>query len=68
MELTAGRRSQSGGQKMQKRKAFVVIGINTAFSSKRRRDSIRETWLPRGTLLGKSTIFVLLPTTTTACM
>ncbi|ESW03315.1 hypothetical protein PHAVU_011G003800 [Phaseolus vulgaris] len=51
MELTAGRRSQSGGQHMRKnnvQKAFVVIGINTAFSSKRRRDSIRETWLPKG--------------------
>jgi len=54
MELTAGRRSQSGGQHMRKhnvQKAFVVIGINTAFSSKRRRDSIRETWLPKGALL-----------------
>lgn len=54
MELTASRRSQSGGKQMRKlnvQKAFVVIGINTAFSSKRRRDSIRETWLPRGTLL-----------------
>ena len=29
-------------------KAFVVIGINTAFSSKKRRDSLRETWMPRG--------------------
>ncbi|KAL4586625.1 hypothetical protein LXL04_011265 [Taraxacum kok-saghyz] len=29
-------------------KAFMVIGINTAFSSRRRRDSIRETWMPRG--------------------
>ncbi|KAK1668689.1 hypothetical protein QYE76_056848 [Lolium multiflorum] len=29
-------------------KAFVVIGINTAFSSKKRRDSLRETWVPTG--------------------
>ncbi|GJM92391.1 hypothetical protein PR202_ga08864 [Eleusine coracana subsp. coracana] len=29
-------------------KAFVVIGINTAFTSKKRRDSLRETWVPRG--------------------
>uniref|UniRef100_A0A0E0CB15 Hexosyltransferase n=1 Tax=Oryza meridionalis TaxID=40149 RepID=A0A0E0CB15_9ORYZ len=29
-------------------KAFVVIGINTAFSSKKRRDSLRDTWVPRG--------------------
>jgi hypothetical protein len=31
-----------------RKKAFVVIGINTAFSSRRRRDSIRETWMPKG--------------------
>ena len=30
-------------------KAFVVVGINTAFTSKRRRDSLRDTWVPRGT-------------------
>ncbi|KAI3700868.1 hypothetical protein L2E82_45509 [Cichorium intybus] len=32
----------------KRKKAFVVIGINTAFSSRRRRDSVRETWMPRG--------------------
>lgn len=32
----------------QSRKAFIVIGINTAFSSRRRRDSVRETWMPQG--------------------
>lgn len=31
-----------------RRKPFVVIGINTAFSGRRRRDSIRETWMPQG--------------------
>ncbi|XP_009607565.1 beta-1,3-galactosyltransferase 7-like [Nicotiana tomentosiformis] len=31
-----------------RKKAFMVIGINTAFSSRRRRDSIRETWMPQG--------------------
>lgn len=31
-----------------RKKAFMVIGINTAFSGRRRRDSIRETWMPRG--------------------
>lgn len=31
-----------------RKKAFVVIGINTAFSSRRRRDSVRETWMPQG--------------------
>ncbi|KAJ8539664.1 hypothetical protein K7X08_013916 [Anisodus acutangulus] len=30
------------------RKPFMVIGINTAFSGRRRRDSIRETWMPQG--------------------
>jgi hypothetical protein len=31
-----------------KRKYRMVIGINTAFSSRKRRDSIRYTWMPRG--------------------
>ena len=31
-----------------KQKVFMVIGINTAFSSRRRRDSVRETWMPQG--------------------
>jgi hypothetical protein len=30
-------------------KAFVVVGINTAFTSRKRRDSLRDTWVPRGT-------------------
>ncbi|CAA7400887.1 unnamed protein product [Spirodela intermedia] len=34
-----------------RKKAFVVIGINTAFSSRRRRDSIRQTWMPQGEIL-----------------
>ncbi|XP_004506363.1 probable beta-1,3-galactosyltransferase 8 isoform X2 [Cicer arietinum] len=60
MELTASKTSQiTGGQPLKQhaasnhsiQKAFVVIGINTAFSSKRRRDSIRETWLPKGNKL-----------------
>eukprot|EP00252_Welwitschia_mirabilis_P020899 TRINITY_DN5223_c0_g1_i2.p1 TRINITY_DN5223_c0_g1~~TRINITY_DN5223_c0_g1_i2.p1 ORF type:complete len:178 (+),score=33.61 TRINITY_DN5223_c0_g1_i2:99-632(+) len=34
-------------------KVFVVIGINTAFSSRKRRDSQRETWIPQGTNLKK---------------
>ncbi|XWS18195.1 hypothetical protein CRYUN_Cryun32bG0022200 [Craigia yunnanensis] len=29
-----------------KRKYFMVIGINTAFSSRKRRDSVRATWMP----------------------
>ncbi|XP_006656380.1 probable beta-1,3-galactosyltransferase 2 [Oryza brachyantha] len=31
-----------------RRKYFMVIGINTAFSSRKRRDSIRSTWMPQG--------------------
>ncbi|ONK80025.1 uncharacterized protein A4U43_C01F12980 [Asparagus officinalis] len=29
-------------------KVFFVMGIMTAFSSRKRRDSIRETWMPQG--------------------
>ncbi|KAI8025462.1 Beta-1,3-galactosyltransferase 7 [Camellia lanceoleosa] len=31
-----------------RKKAFIVIGINTAFSSRKRRDSVRQTWMPQG--------------------
>ncbi|XP_060967771.1 beta-1,3-galactosyltransferase 7-like isoform X6 [Cannabis sativa] len=31
-----------------RKKMFIVIGINTAFSSRKRRDSVRETWMPQG--------------------
>lgn len=41
--------AEAGGRK----KAFVVIGINTAFSSRKRRDSVRETWMPQGEKLRK---------------
>ncbi|XP_020591980.1 probable beta-1,3-galactosyltransferase 8 isoform X2 [Phalaenopsis equestris] len=53
MEVAVARTSKtwgppsSGGLK----KAFVFIGINTAFSSNRRRQSIRETWMPKGSKL-----------------
>ncbi|GMH31411.1 hypothetical protein Nepgr_033254 [Nepenthes gracilis] len=60
MELAVARTSQAGGLLSPGRasnhslqKAFVVIGINTAFSSKKRRDSVRETWMPRGDKLKK---------------
>ncbi|KAD4178867.1 hypothetical protein E3N88_27458 [Mikania micrantha] len=33
---------------VKKRKYLMVIGINTAFSSRRRRDSVRATWMPQG--------------------
>lgn len=29
-------------------RVFFVMGIITAFSSRKRRDSIRETWMPQG--------------------
>lgn len=35
-------------EKNMKRKYFMVIGINTAFSSRKRRDSVRATWMPQG--------------------
>ncbi|KAJ1294716.1 hypothetical protein BS78_01G167100 [Paspalum vaginatum] len=31
-----------------KRKHFMVVGINTAFSSRKRRDSLRASWMPQG--------------------
>jgi beta-1,3-galactosyltransferase 1/2/3/4/5/7/8 len=34
-----------------RKKAFVVIGVNTAFSSRKRRDSVRETWMLQGASL-----------------
>ncbi|CAL1390363.1 unnamed protein product [Linum trigynum] len=37
--------SHEGGHRP---KVFMVIGINTAFSSRKRRDSVRETWMPQG--------------------
>ncbi|KAF7125012.1 hypothetical protein RHSIM_Rhsim12G0001100 [Rhododendron simsii] len=60
MELAAARTKKSGSSNLLSlpkssnhtlQKAFVVIGINTAFSSKKRRDSLRETWMPRGSVL-----------------
>ncbi|XP_010929797.1 probable beta-1,3-galactosyltransferase 2 [Elaeis guineensis] len=32
----------------ERRKYFMVVGINTAFSSRKRRDSVRATWMPQG--------------------
>uniref|UniRef100_M1BQW5 Galactosyltransferase family protein n=1 Tax=Solanum tuberosum TaxID=4113 RepID=M1BQW5_SOLTU len=39
--------TDSGGRRPRK-KTFMVIGINTTFSSRKRRDSIRKTWMPQG--------------------
>lgn len=41
------------GNTMTRKKVFLVIGINTAFSGRRRRDSIRETWMPRGSFCSR---------------
>uniref|UniRef100_A0A1S4DT68 Hexosyltransferase n=1 Tax=Cucumis melo TaxID=3656 RepID=A0A1S4DT68_CUCME len=57
--LTIGRESASNEsrdvvkekdaeQQPSKRKYLVVVGINTAFTSKKRRDSVRATWMPQG--------------------
>lgn len=35
-----------------KRKYLMVVGINTAFSSRKRRDSVRATWMPQGMWIG----------------
>ncbi|XP_044511812.1 beta-1,3-galactosyltransferase 7-like [Mangifera indica] len=43
-----GSASNSTNLNPKKPKVFMVIGINTAFSSRRRRDSVRETWMPQG--------------------
>lgn len=61
MELAAAKAAQGsilgGGTMMEdaeksdsskRRKYFMVIGINTAFSSRKRRDSVRATWMPQG--------------------
>ncbi|WOL20041.1 beta-1,3-galactosyltransferase 7 [Canna indica] len=53
MELAAKRSGEDGSPLVdasgpQRTKAFVVIGINTAFSSRKRRDSVRATWMPQG--------------------
>ncbi|KAK4559583.1 hypothetical protein RGQ29_008700 [Quercus rubra] len=55
-ELSATRSSPDGSAATSflpqngapRKKAFVVIGINTAFSSRKRRDSVRMTWMPQG--------------------
>ncbi|CAD6235670.1 unnamed protein product [Miscanthus lutarioriparius] len=58
MEMAVERaRSGSGGavasSSRTPQKAFIVVGINTAFTSKKRRDSLRDTWVPRGDKLRK---------------
>ncbi|KAL5673189.1 hypothetical protein ACJX0J_017495, partial [Zea mays] len=51
-----GAREERGGVasgRSPPQKAFVVVGINTAFTSRKRRDSLRDTWVPRGHKLRK---------------
>uniref|UniRef100_A0A1J3F1P0 Hexosyltransferase n=1 Tax=Noccaea caerulescens TaxID=107243 RepID=A0A1J3F1P0_NOCCA len=43
----------NGSEATPRKKVFMVMGINTAFSSRRRRDSVRETWMPQGEKLEK---------------
>ncbi|KAI4337754.1 hypothetical protein L6164_016131 [Bauhinia variegata] len=45
---SANNTSELSSESPPKKKAFIVIGINTAFSSRKRRDSVRETWMPQG--------------------
>ncbi|XP_010542535.1 PREDICTED: probable beta-1,3-galactosyltransferase 8 isoform X2 [Tarenaya hassleriana] len=44
---------ERAGRNHSLKRAFVVIGINTAFSSRKRRDSVRQTWMPTGDKLKK---------------
>lgn len=73
MELAATRNSQTIGRSEHappildsstqdsppKKKAFVVIGINTAFSSRKRRDSVRETWMPQGEIFAQLRVLLI---------
>ncbi|KAG1347393.1 putative beta-1,3-galactosyltransferase 2 [Cocos nucifera] len=61
MELAAARAAQESilngsplsenvvaAESTERRKYFMVVGINTAFSSRKRRDSVRATWMLQG--------------------
>ncbi|KAF6168163.1 hypothetical protein GIB67_011548 [Kingdonia uniflora] len=61
MELSAARAAQESilngspisedlkvTESPKKRRYLMVIGVNTAFSSRKRRDSVRATWMPQG--------------------
>lgn len=61
MELAAARAAQESilngsplsensevAESGKRRKYLMVVGINTAFSSRKRRDSVRATWMPQG--------------------
>ncbi|CAL1373731.1 unnamed protein product [Linum trigynum] len=66
MQLAAARAAKVGSEEeslvmtkssiehlKDRQKVFFVMGIMTAFSSRKRRDSIRETWMPNGEELKK---------------
>ncbi|CAK9167466.1 unnamed protein product [Ilex paraguariensis] len=66
MQLAAARAAKADNEKRssekanprneqinERQKVFFVMGIITAFSSRKRRDSIRETWMPQGKDLRK---------------
>ncbi|KAL9691392.1 hypothetical protein QQ045_011814 [Rhodiola kirilowii] len=44
---------KTDGESDSKRRYLMVIGINTAFSSRKRRDAVRATWMPQGEQLKK---------------
>nr|VDD16930.1 unnamed protein product [Brassica rapa] len=46
--LTNGAPVSDDMGKKKKRRYLMVVGINTAFSSRKRRDSVRATWMPQG--------------------
>ncbi|XP_021758937.1 probable beta-1,3-galactosyltransferase 2 [Chenopodium quinoa] len=55
MELAAARATQESimdgapsSESANKKRYLMVVGINTAFSSRKRRDSVRATWMPQG--------------------
>jgi beta-1,3-galactosyltransferase 1/2/3/4/5/7/8 len=73
MELAAARAAQESllngaplsddlnfkfSESRERSKYLMVIGINTAFSSRKRRDSIRGTWMPQGTNINFSVNFI----------
>lgn len=69
MQLAAARAAQAGNrhgpitagpgtEQIERQKVFFVMGIITAFSSRKRRDSIRATWMPQGFL--KFMYFIIL--------
>ncbi|KAI9113636.1 hypothetical protein K1719_015563 [Acacia pycnantha] len=55
--LRSGAPVSEGSEMVQpsgKRRYLMVVGINTAFSSRKRRDSIRATWMPQGSILDRA--------------